>query len=781
MLFFSFPKTRSRLWRGFLPLMLLAMLAMVGPAFAQAASSVAAVTGASKPAEPAKTAPTIIPGSPLAALTGATHAPGTTPPPQSKAPFGTQSIGFALDTAFGRGTINAFNDFISALKRSTQLAPVIRWSQSVNASPYRRAEAVGILAGLGVAIVPGVILDAVIAFLLRPVAGFLVKRAVPKEDEYLFSHGTNGVRSLQIPLRLTLRGWLRRFGYAFLKFLLRLVPLAAFLIFVLLILSSDLITNRAAHLAVTGIANAYIAARLVQEIFRFLISPRSPNLRLIRMPTPYAMWATRRVKILLITIVVSFCLISGAEILDLSEAGASVLTRFAGLIVHLELGVWIWQSRRVVSRWIAGRLKKQGLLAGIRQRFAKVWYIFALCYLVAMWIAWAAGVHNALAVILRSILVIIGALLLVRLLWVGCNRLLKRLFPDEDEDGVVEGSVRAFRKRFMSYNQLIRVLGGFFFAVFALVLVLQGWGIDAFSWILVNPIGRALMSTVLNVLATFVGAILVWEFANYLLERQIERFNSSGRTRQATRLSTLSPMLRAALAVVVVMLALIIGLSRIGVNTAGLLAVSSVVGIAVAFGSQKLVQDVITGLFLLFEDAMQVGDSITLAGMSGTVERLSIRTIRLRGGDGSVNIIPFSSVSTVTNQTRDFSIAQLSIMVGYQENIDQVVALLKDIGTEMRAEPAWGVMIRDDLQVFGLDSFGELGLVITGQIRTGPGQHASVRREFQARVQKRFLESGIELPYRHQTLQLEVPAGAREAIRHDLAASGVPGNKNPTG
>ncbi|WBO58667.1 mechanosensitive ion channel [Acidocella sp. MX-AZ03] len=213
---------------------------------------------------------------------------------------------------------------------------------------------------------------------------------------------------------------------------------------------------------------------------------------------------------------------------------------------------------------------------------------------------------------------------------------------------------------------------------------------DAFGWLLTNNISRALLSAGFSVLVTVAIAIVLWEAINYQLDARIERLNNAGKTRQASRLRTLLPMLRAAIGIVLVLVALIICLSRIGVNTTGLLAVSSVVGIAVGFGSQKLVQDIITGLFLLFEDAMQVGDVVTLGGMSGTVERLSLRTIRLRGGDGSVNIIPFSSVTTVTNQTRDFSYAQISVMVSYDEDIERVSALLKEIGAKMRAEAAWG-------------------------------------------------------------------------------------------
>lgn len=761
-----------------LQLLVVALLMLPGLTLAQAAGLPGVLPPQSGPAtsaEPAKPAPTIIPGSPLAALTGATPAPKPVDDHEARAPFGTQAIGFALNTALGRGTLQTANGFIVALERSTRLAPVIQWAHNFMGSPWRQADALAILKGFGIVIVPGLLLDIVIGWVLRRFARVCDKKARPNDQDYLCVAGPNGLQP-SYPLRLTLRGWLRRVRYALLRFFLMLVPLAAFVVFVLLVLSSDFISNRAAHLAITAVTNAYICVRLIQDVMRLLIAPHWPNLRLIRIPTPYACWTMRRVTILLFTIGISFCLISVVEILGLSDAGGMVLIRLAGLVVHLELAVWVWQCRKVVSRWIAGGTESKSIFAGLRRRFAKVWYIFALLYLIGLWVAWAGGVQNALGVILRAILVVFTVLVLARLTWIGFNRLLKRIFPDEETE--VTSELAVFHKRFRGYMPLVRLVVRGFILILTVVLVLQGWGVDAFSWVLTNPIGRALFSTLANVLVTIAGAILVWEICTYLLEQQINRL---GNTRQATRLRTLSPMLRAAMAVIVVMLALIVGLSRIGVNTTGLLAVSSVVGIAVGFGSQKLVQDVITGLFLLFEDAMQVGDSVTLGGMSGTVERLSIRTIRLRGSDGSVNIIPFSSVTTVTNQTRDFSFAQISIMVGYHENIDRVVDLLKKIGAQMRDDPAWSLMIRDDVQIFGLDAFDELGLVITGQIRTGPGQHASVRREYQARVQKCFLEEGIELPYRHQTFQLEVPPGRTEIINAPQASSNIVGNKNPPG
>ena len=728
---------------------LLAFLAMLAPALGKAAPSAVAEHNPASPATPAKTTPTIIPGSPLAALTGVAGQ-STQASTAQPAPFGTDELGFALSTMLGHEATRTFDDFTDALQRSTRLTPVWHWLQGFSTMPWLLAYACAVLRAIAIAILPGIALDFAVRFLLgKPMALCALHAATPTaatQDTDPCAKPEPGI---------SLRALLRHLGFALLKFGLALLPIAAFAITEQLFLSSGLLAERAARLAVTGIANAYLLARLAQESIRLLFSPAAPSLRLLRMPTANAAWAMRRANVLIGTIFAAFCLISVAEILELPKDGAGALIRIAALIVHLEVALGIWQSRRVVSRWIAGRPHADGFIAGFRRRFAKIWYVIALFYVLALWVAWAGGVQNALGVLLRAILVVMAALVLGRMAWTGSSTLLSRLFPDPTAETAREAPKLLLRAG--TYNPLLRFLVRTAIAVLALLLILQGWGINAFGWLLTNAISRAWLGAISAITITIAIAIAIWEFLNYHMEARVDRLNAAGRTRQAMRLRTLSPILRAGLGAVIVVVTLIICLSRIGVNATGLLAVSSVVGIAVGFGSQKLVQDIITGLFLLFEDAIQVGDVASVAGMSGTVERVSIRTIRLRGGDGSINIIPFSSVTIVTNQTRDFNYAQLSIMVGYHENIEHVMAVLREIGAQMRSEPAWAAMMRDNLQLFGLDSFGELGLVLTGQIRTGPGQHWAVRREFYGRVQKRFAEEGIELPYRvSQNLRLDM-------------------------
>src|SRR3954465_7068942 len=162
-------------------------------------------------------------------------------------------------------------------------------------------------------------------------------------------------------------------------------------------------------------------------------------------------------------------------------------------------------------------------------------------------------------------------------------------------------------------------------------------------------------------------------------------------------------MLRTALLCVIATVVGLTALSEIGVNVAPLLAGAGIVGIAVGFGSQKLVQDLITGLFLLLENVVQVGDAVTVSGLSGTVENLSIRTIRLRAGDGSVHIVPFSAVTTITNASRGAGNASVSVNVAYKEDTDRAGHILKDIVDQMRKEDSFRPLMRSDLELWGVD------------------------------------------------------------------------------
>jgi small-conductance mechanosensitive channel len=214
---------------------------------------------------------------------------------------------------------------------------------------------------------------------------------------------------------------------------------------------------------------------------------------------------------------------------------------------------------------------------------------------------------------------------------------------------------------------------------------------------------------------------------------------------RAARFRTLLPILRTLLLIALLGVFGLTALSEVGVNIAPLLAGAGILGVAIGFGSQKLVQDFITGIFLLIENAMQVGDWVTVAGLSGSVENLSIRTMRLRAGDGSVHIIPFSSVSTVTNVNRGIGNAAISVNVPIEEDTDHVSDVLADIAKQMRSERRFADMMRSDFQLWGVDKVDAGTVTIVGQIVCSDSGRWAVQREFNRRMAMRFKEQGIRI------------------------------------
>ena len=291
-------------------------------------------------------------------------------------------------------------------------------------------------------------------------------------------------------------------------------------------------------------------------------------------------------------------------------------------------------------------------------------------------------------------------------------------------------------------------------SIVCVVLLLEAWGVPAFGFFSRGSLGTHLLSAVITILVTLAVGVIVWELVNGSLDRQIARFGDTGQMPRAVRLQTLLPILRTLLFVVLGAIMVLTVLGEVGVNIAPLLAGAGIIGVAVGFGSQKLVQDFITGIFLLVENAMQVGDNVTVAGISGVVEHLSIRTLRLRGGDGSIQIIPFSSVSTVANLSRDYAVASMSVSIGFAEDTDRVCDLFNEIGSALRTEEAFAGMTLADFGLNGVDSLGEYAVAISGTMKCTVAGRWPVQREFNRRLRARMVELEITRPMAHQSIDL---------------------------
>lgn len=193
-------------------------------------------------------------------------------------------------------------------------------------------------------------------------------------------------------------------------------------------------------------------------------------------------------------------------------------------------------------------------------------------------------------------------------------------------------------------------------------------------------------------------------------------------------------------------------LSEVGVDLKPLLAAAGLGGLAIGFGAQSLVKDVISGFFILLEDSVRVGDVVEIAGISGLVEDVALRTITLRDGAGHVHVIPNGTVDKVKNMSKDFAVYMLDVGVAYREDVDEVMALLKELGADMQADQTYAEDILAPLEMLGVDRFTESAVIIKCQIKTKPNQQWRIGREMNRRIKMTFDAKGIEMPFPHRTI-----------------------------
>lgn len=539
-----------------------------------------------------------------------------------------------------------------------------------------------------------------------------------------------------------------RLPFVLARLILDILPVAIFAGVGNLLLTTDIGSDAKSRMVILAMVNAYVICRSTLCVVAALVSPAAsqPSLLVIRDETAayIDVWARRVV----VFTVFGVALANVALLLGLYRPAYMAAVRLVMLVVHLFLVIIILQIRRNVADLIRAPDTTRGAVAMMRNRLADVWHIVAIVLDLALWAVWALRVQNGYALLLQYFLATVAVLVIARLASIAVMTALDRIFrigPD---------FVRQFpglEARANRYLPMLRAtISGVIIAI-TVIALLEVWGIDAAAWFSSGQVGGRLVSALLTITIAATAALAIWEASNAAIEQHLARLTREGNYLRTARLRTFLPMLRTTLLSIILTVVALTALSELGVSIAPLLAGAGIIGIAIGFGSQKLVQDVITGLFLLLENAMQVGDSVTVSGLSGVVENLSIRTIRLRAADGSIHIIPFSSVTSVTNTTRGIGNAAISVNVAYKEDTDRVGAVLKEIAAQMRADPAFRRMMRSDLDLWGVEKLDASMATIVGQIECTDVGRWPVQREFHRRMKKRFQELNIEIARPSQT------------------------------
>jgi moderate conductance mechanosensitive channel len=257
------------------------------------------------------------------------------------------------------------------------------------------------------------------------------------------------------------------------------------------------------------------------------------------------------------------------------------------------------------------------------------------------------------------------------------------------------------------------------------------------------------------------------------IENAVDDGDDSVTTLRERRGHTIAQLLRSVGRVVLAVIALLLTFN-VFIDIGPILAGAGILGLAVSFGAQSLVKDVISGFFILFENQFAIGDVIEIAGKSGVVEKMTLRVAVLRDGEGVMHVVPNSEIKVVSNKTRGWSRAVVDVGIAYDEDIDRALGIIRDEAAQLATDRVWNLQLDGAPEVVGVESLGDSSVVVRTLIRTQPGSQWTVAREFRRRIKNRFDRDGVEIPFPQRKVHVRVEGGpASDAVTAAAGAAGA--------
>ncbi|WP_102958268.1 mechanosensitive ion channel domain-containing protein [Mangrovicella endophytica] len=507
--------------------------------------------------------------------------------------------------------------------------------------------------------------------------------------------------------------------------------------------------------------NAFLLIEVIKVGLTAFVSPHQPKLRLTPFGDSHARywhaWIAR-----LISLVGYTFLFVAPVVQRNSSLSAANAVRFIVAFAALLLVFWLILKNRQV---VAARLKRArqrgdtGIAARINALLGDIWWVLAIGFSLAVFSTWLSSPEDGLAFLAEASLRSVAAMAIGGLIVSVLTRLIVRGIPipaaTREKLPMLAPRVNSFIPNALT---VIRVL---------VIIAVLGVILDAWSILEVREWARSSMGQ--RVIGGIIGAgiVIITGFAFFLaVSSWVEyRLNPNFGTVPTARERTLLALFRNGFTITLVVIVVMLVLSQLGIDIGPLLAGAGVVGLAVGFGAQKLVQDIITGAFIQIENALNEGDVVQVAGVSGVVERLTIRSLALRALDGTYHLIPFSSVDQVANMTKDFSQFVVDLGVGYREDTAEVKVAMSDAFEELR-QGEHGPEIIADFEMFGVNELGSSSVIVRGRIKTLPGKQWGAGRAYNEIVKRICDERGIEIAFPNMTLWFgEDKRGTAPALR----------------
>ncbi len=523
--------------------------------------------------------------------------------------------------------------------------------------------------------------------------------------------------------------------------------------------------------------------RLIRLAVRAVLSPSTSNLRLVPMKDEPVIYLYNWIMVITGTAVSIAALSRILTRLPIPQKDLIFTTVYAlsGLSIILLLIIMIWHSRKRISK--AFSPEHQGVPDAFQTKMADTWHIFATGYILVIGVIWQINLFNGSR---GDIIWLILSLLFVPLIlavdqWI--QKILKIISGEDTRfiDLTEAGRSHSFIRHYAAViRKAIRVL----LFLFYLFLTLRLWGIDI-------AVGRYITSHLVGILLALVLGFATWEFAKAHIDKRIreempdmEDMEEGGAG--GSRIGTLLMLLRKFILAVLVVIISMIMLSGLGIDIGPLIASAGIIGIAIGFGAQKLVQDIISGIFFLIDDAFRVGDYVETGSIKGTVEHISLRSLRLRHPRGMLHTIPYGTMGTLTNYSRDYIITKLEIRVRYDTDVEKVRKIIKKIYKTLKKNEEIAPVLLGKIKSQGVKRMDDSAMIMRVKFKTIPGEQFIVRREVYRLIQEKFRENHIEFAHRNVTVYMppdsaaKTPAAEKQALAAAAAASQQE-NSSPSG
>jgi len=506
---------------------------------------------------------------------------------------------------------------------------------------------------------------------------------------------------------------------------------------------------------------AVLAVRFVALLGRFLLAPRAANERLLPFADAPAR-ALQRFVVALAAVFAAFVAIGavlqgagvGAATRDLLVVGVAVLV--TAMVVST-----VWRVREPIATLIRGN----GTAHPIARWLADLWPVLATVYFVAIaatriWEVLAGEAAMTGQGILSILLVIAVPIVDMAL----CRALAAAAAPPD-------ASAVSHRPRILAtYESVFRRAIHIVTVVIGLVVLARLWDIDVFA-LAQQSMGGRIASSLFGVCIVLLLAFMVWEIAKTAIDRRLTSEADFDPEYPASRLRTLLPIMRVLILVTIVAMATMSVLAALGVDILPLLAGASVIGVAIGFGSQTLVRDVVSGAFFLMDDAFRLGEYIEVGSDKGRVEKINVRSLFLRHHRGAINILPYGEIKRLRNTSRDWVVMVLDFRLTYDTSLLQVKKILKQIGDEIAADPELAPNLLQPLKFGGVTATEDSAIVVRAKFMARPDREPwMIQKAAYTKIIKAFREAGIK--FAHKEVTVNVPPGF-EGDRATLAAEGA--------